>query len=526
MLKYAGLFIRNFKIQMSFKKMKALFTIVFIFLGFVASAQKIVYSDVLKDDNRDISFEILGKVSSNYLVYKFVRWRHMLATYSEDMKLISNERLNFIPEKTFNVDFVVYPDYFIIIYQYQKNNTIWCNAVKMDGQGKMLSEPITLDSSRTNLMADKKIYSTVFSEDKKQILVYKMQRKNNELTLVTKVYDPELRLSDSARELIPFDERKDVYSDLHVANNGSLIFAKEYKTGWRENITRLEIVIKEPQGKAFSVFQVPLQGKFIDEVKIKVDNLNKRYIVNSLFSKSKTGGIDGLFTTFIQQGNYKLVRTAFNLFNDSLRSKMNSVSSFSNRFDNLFLRNMIVKKDGGFIITAEDYYTHTTGSNNIFRRYNSIYNSPYSSNYDYYLTSPYYQSLYRPYNSYAFAQRMKYFYDDILVIDVDSVLNLKWNTVIHKKQDDEEQDNFLSFGTFNAGGEIHFLFTNNRKKQLINNHSVSPWGEVKRYATLKSYEAGYEFMPKLSRQVGFSQVIIPCLYRGSIAFAKVDFSES
>ena len=506
--------------------MKGLFTTLFILSSIVTTAQKIVYSEVIKEDNREISFEILGKVSSNYVVYKYVRWKHMLTTYTEDMKLIANTRLGFIPEKTFNVDFVVYPDYFIIIYQYQKNNTIWCKAVRIDGQGNKLSEPVTLDSSRTNLMADKKIYSTVFSEDKKRVLVYKMQRKFDQLTLVTKLYDPELKLIDSAREDITFDERKDVFSDLYVANNGSLIFAKEYKTGWRENITRLEIVIKELKDKSFSVLEVPLQGKFIDEVKIKIDNLNQRYIVNSLFSKSKTGGIDGLFTTFIQQGNYKQVRTAFNLFNDTLRTKMNSISSFSTRFDNLFLRNMIVKKDGGFIITAEDYYTQSANSNNIFRRYNSIYNSPYASNYDYYLNSPYYQSLYRPFGSSAFAQRMKYFYDDILVIDVDSVLNLKWNTVIHKKQDDEEQDNFLSFGTFNAGGEIHFLFTANRKKQLINNHSVLPGGQVKRYATLKSFEAGYEFMPKLSRQVGARQVIIPCLYRGSVAFAKIDFSES
>ena len=169
-----------------------------------------------------------------------------------------------------------------------------------------------------------------------------------------------------------------------------------------------------------------------------------------------------------------------------------------------------------------DFVCHSIGMSPNVRK-----DIPYDNiNYDYYLNSPYYQSLYRPFGSSAFAQRMKYFYDDILIIDVDSVLNLKWNTVIHKKQDDEEQDNFLSFGTFNAGGEIHFLFTANRKKQLINNHSVLPGGQVKRYATLKSFEAGYEFMPKLSRQVGARQVIIPCLYRGSVAFAKIDFSES
>jgi hypothetical protein len=505
--------------------MRSLFTIVFILSCLAGSAQKIIYSDVIKEDNREISFEILGKVASNYVVYKFVRWKHMLATYNEDMKLIDNNRLTFIPDKTFNVDFIVYPEYFFMVYQYQKNNTIWCKAVKMDGKGNKLSEPITLDSSRIGLVADKKIYNTVYSEDKKRVLVYKMQRKNDKLTIVTKLYDPELNLIDSAREVVPFDERKDVYSDLVVANNGSIIFAKEYKTGWRENIVKLEMVVKEPNVNVFSLFEIPLQDKYIDEVKIKIDNLNKRYIINSLYSKSKSGGIDGLFTTFVQQDNYKQVRTAFNLFSDTLRAKINSSGSFSTAFDNLFLRNTIVKKDGGFVITAEDYYSQTSNANNVFRRYNSLYSSPYSSNYDYYLNSPAYYGFYRPYNSVAYAQRIKYFYDDIVIMDVDSLLNLKWNTIIHKKQEDEEQDNFLSFATFNAGGEIHFLFSSNRKKQVVNNHSILPGGQVKRYATLKSYEAGYEFMPKLAKQVGARQVIVPCLYRGSVAFAKIDFSE-
>lgn len=506
--------------------MKTLLTLMLVLCALTGSAQKIIYSDIIKEDNREISFEILGKISSNYVIYKFVRWKHMLATYDEDMKLLENTRLNFIPEKTFNVDFIVYPDHYYMVYQYQQNNTIWCKAIKMNGKGKKLGEPITLDSSRIGLVADKKIYNTVYSEDKRRVLVYKMQRKNDKLTIVTKLYDQELALIDSSREVVPFDERKDVYSDLYVANNGSIVFAKEFKAGWRENIVRLEMVVKEPNSKVFSLFEVPLQEKFIDEVKIKIDNLNRRYIVNSLFSKSKSGGIDGLFTTFIQQDNYKQIRTAFNLFNDSLRAKINSVSSYSAAFDNLFLRNTIVKKDGGFIISAEDYYSQTSNANNIFRRYNSLYSSPYASNYDYYLNSPAYFGFYRPYNSMAFAQRMKYFYDDIVIIDVDSTLRLNWSTIIHKKQEDDEQDNFLSYATFNAGGEIHFLFSNNRRKQVINNHSILPGGEVKRYATLKSYEAGYEFMPKLSKQVGFSQVIIPCLYRGSVAFALIDFSES
>lgn len=76
----------------------------------------------------------------------------------------------------------------------------------------------------------------------------------------------------------------------------------------------------------------------------------------------------------------------------------------------------------------------------------------------------------------------------------------------------------------NKGGQIHFLFNNDKNRnQIIANHSITPAGQVTRNATLKSQERGYEFMTRLSKQVGASQLIIPCTYRGYICFAKVDF---
>lgn len=165
----------------------------------------------------------------------------------------------------------------------------------------------------------------------------------------------------------------------------------------------------------------------------------------------------------INKNNLQTTRSAFNLFSDSLRTKINSEGQFSTAFDNLFLRNTIVKKDGGFLITAEDFYSQSTNTNSNYRRYDNLYNSPYSSGYDYYLNSPSYNRYYRPYNSVGYMESMRYYYDDILIISIDSSLNMRWNSIIHKKQAEDEQDNFLSFGTMNAGAEIHFLFSDNQK---------------------------------------------------------------
>ena len=109
-----------------------------------------------------------------------------------------------------------------------------------------------------------------------------------------------------------------------------------------------------------------------------------------------------------------------------------------------------------------------------------------------------------------------------MVLSVDKDGRADWAKVIHKDQFDDDDDNFLSSSTMNSGGEIHFIYNMDTKNQIISDQSVTADGTVKRNVTLKSQERGYEFMSRLSKQVGARQLIIPCSYRSYICFAKVD----
>ncbi|MEO5984401.1 MAG: hypothetical protein ABIP80_02780, partial [Ferruginibacter sp.] len=254
--------------------MKCLAPFFFLLFSINLSAQKIIYSEVIGEDNPEINFEILGKMEGNYVIYKNVRWKHMLAVYDEKMNLKDNSRITFIPDKTFNIDFVIYPDFFYMIYQYQSNNVIWCKSVKMSSSGKKLSEPVLLDTSRTRLVTNRKIYSVGFSDDKQKILVYKMLRKNDKLALITKLYDATLKLLDSTRHIFPFDIRKDVYSDFVVHNNGTFLFTKEQRSGPMDLVKVLEVLVRRPGEPEYHTLDVPVQGKYLEEIKIKIDNLN------------------------------------------------------------------------------------------------------------------------------------------------------------------------------------------------------------------------------------------------------------
>lgn len=490
-------------------------SVAFLFSHTITCSQNIMYSDINKDYNGDIIFEILGKVGPNYIVYKNKGWRHVLQVFDRDMHTLANNQLSYIPEKTFNVDFVTHPDFFYMIYQYEKGHTIYCKAVKFDQNGKKLSEPIQLDTTRIS-SGNNKIYTTVSSEDKQKILIFKMVEKNDVLIIASKVFDNNLIMKDSIRFVVPYNERKELYTDLQVANDGSLVFVKATKSGMRENINDVELITFEPGDKVWSVLKIPLEDKFIDEVKIKIDNLNNKYIINSFYYLQRRGSIQGLFTGVVNKfTNY--FRGSFNPLNDSLRSKITSTGQLRNAFDNLFLNNIFVKKDGGFLVVAEDYSTQTRGTNS-WNRWDYLYNYPY---YNY--SSSYYP-YYRQWNRFNNLTSTRYFYDNILVMGVDSSLKLQWNNIIYKNQSDDDNDNFLSYATLNEGAEIHFLFIEKvRTSQIIANHSIYPNGTLFRHPTLKNRDAGYLFMPRLSKQTGVRQLIVPCIYRGYISFAKVDY---
>ena len=180
--------------------MKRIIFFVFLLLfSLQIFAQEILYSPTHRDDDVDIYFDILGKVGNNFIFYKGLGTRHFLQVVDNKMKEISNERLKFLDDRLLNIDFVLYPDYFYMIYQKQKNRVIYCNAAKFNDKGQMLGNEFTLDTTKVGMFDNNKIYSTAISEDKKKILIYKMRFTGDELTLVSKRLNENLATTDSKR---------------------------------------------------------------------------------------------------------------------------------------------------------------------------------------------------------------------------------------------------------------------------------------------------------------------------------------
>ena len=112
--------------------MNLLYYILFILLFIVPvepAAQTLKFSDFDRGDNRDMNFEIIGKMNNNILVYKNIRSNHKINIYDNNMHTRETINLDFIPDRTFNIDFVAYADFFYMVYQYQKGRILHCMTV-------------------------------------------------------------------------------------------------------------------------------------------------------------------------------------------------------------------------------------------------------------------------------------------------------------------------------------------------------------------------------------------------------------
>ncbi|MEO8173541.1 MAG: hypothetical protein ABI581_10675, partial [Sediminibacterium sp.] len=183
------------------KKPVTLIIACLLFASLAGFAQRITYSEPDKDDARTLNFEIVGKLGGNIMVYKNYRDLHYMAIYDNEMQQLNKVKLDFLNFRVLSTEFIQYPDFVYMIYQFQKKSIMYCMAVKLDAAGKKMGDPVELDSTDNfNYSASNRIYSVINSEDKQKLMIFKINTKNDKSHILTTcLFDKELKLIKKSR---------------------------------------------------------------------------------------------------------------------------------------------------------------------------------------------------------------------------------------------------------------------------------------------------------------------------------------
>ncbi len=500
-----------------------------LFCGLQSIAQKVIYSESDKEDLRNTAFEIIGRYNGNVLIYKNNRDNHSIVTYDAQMKITDRSKLDFLPDRVLNTDFLNYSDFSYMFYQYQKRSILYSMAVKLDAAGKKVGEPIQLDTTDINFLANNRIYAVINSEDKQKIMVYKVNNKSDKYhILTTLLFDKKLSLLHKSTVQIPMPERNDFLTGFQVDNDGDLVLLKASGTAQNDNINKLTMYFKPANGENMTFNDLRMTNIYLDDVTVKIDNFNKRYMVSSFYSKQRRGNVEGLFCHVWDKKRGAELMTSNAVFSEELRQEAKGENSLKMAFNDYFLKNVISKKDGGFIVIAEAVYTSSRGGVNN-SRWDYLSGSPYwggAGNGFYTYGNSFGSSYNNPWNrGGSFSSVTRYYADNIAIISYDSAAKVEWTNIIAKSQYDDNSDDLLGYATTNTGENIHFLFNIQEKRNLIlTDQFINDQGQVTRNPTLKNLDKGYEFMPRHAKQVGSRQIIVPCQYRNYICFAKIEFN--
>jgi len=476
-----------------------------------------------------MEFDIAGKLDGNFLIYKNTKNKHWIVLFENDMKMVGKTELDYIPnnDRVINIDFFQYPGFIYMIYQYQRKNVVYCMASRLDGSGNRIGEVQELDTCHIGSSANNKIYTAINSEDKGRLAVFKINSRNRKLYLMTTLlYNDKLELLKRTSLEIPMEERNENLGDFSLDNDGDMAFCKFYRNS-NDNITKASLVIKYAQADTLHSEVLDIEKTLLDEIHIKVDNVNRRFFLMSLYYKERKGSIEGFYFYQWDKQTAKPIYTGTFSFTDELRREARGEATVKMAFDDYFIRQIIMRRDGGFIIGSEAFYT--TSRFNNWNRWNYLYSSPYYSSY-YNINNPYYSPYFN--NSYWSSrfgnnQSVRYHADNITVFSFSPSGGLEWTNVLGKSQFSDETDDFVSYQLLNSGDQLHFLFNlQERRNSLLTDYSISPDGELTRNPTLKNLDRGYEFMPKYGKQVSARQMIIPCIYRSYICFAKIDYGQN
>jgi hypothetical protein len=291
-------------------------------------------------------------------------------------------------------------------------------------------------------------------------------------------------------------------------NNGNFYLPAFTPTGTRSFADQLWILSLPKAGRRFFSRELPLNNLYATSTFMKLDNMNERIYASGFYSDKKNGNYEGVIYAYydLQDSAWHNRKTI--AFDENLR---NATGERNKRraFNNYQVKQMIIKKDGGFVLVSEDFYVTTNARAGAF-------GGP---------GSPYWGSYWGAYGMGMPQQVREYNYDDIFALSYDASGNREWHAFVRKSQYSQEDGGiFSSYGLINTGGSLGFLYNDfDSRSSKIQLATVNPEGKVDMQSLAKGTAADPDWLPRSGKQVGLREVVVPCLRKRQICFAKIIF---
>ena len=462
--------------------------------------QDVTYSQYEKFDFRTGEYAVVGMSGGLLYNYHSTADGAMLEAFDDSMNKVATVLLDFFPEKIYETHFIAYPDKIIVLYQALERNKVVQYAALLDEKGRLKGKPIQLGSFKTGIFgATRTYFQSVVSDNKKSILIFSANDKGSEIEFDGKWLDDILTISKRSRATYKTDNTVQ-HSEVNIDNDGNVYIAAYTPTGTMNYADQFWILKLEPGATKFVPVEMQLDEKFAVSGYMRIDNLNKKIYFGGFYADKKNGGFNGIIYAAYDMGGGTFATKKFIPFDRDLLNAAGA-RNHNHPFDNYQVQQLIVKNDGGFVMVAEVHYV-TSRSN--------------------YTPGGGFYSFYSPYSSSIVHE---YHYNDIMVLSYDKDGTRQWSSFIPKEQYSQEDGGiFSSYALLNTGGTLAFLFNDfNTYRSRIQLAALTAEGKSDIHSFRPEGNDDPDWLPRNGKQVAGRILIVPCLHKKQICFAKVVF---
>ena len=533
--------------------------IAFILVGLqVLTAQSYVMSGIEKTDKDQMQYEVLGKVDGRYWIYKNNDGIATIAQYNDQMQLVQQNDLVFLPKKLNALEFVAKSNRVYAFYQFQEATTVYAMVAELDEKGQLVGTPTIIDTAeKIRPGSGTKVFNLIESEDRSKLLYFSVNTTNPaSIKIKTMALSTPFGKLNEATISINAQNKKSNLSDFALDNKGNLFCLRNVEQPNAAPVVSLLYMAADGS----EVIETPIVNNslVLDDIRLKINNTNGTVMVNSFYATEKKGHIEGMYTFVWDIATRQNSLTNASRFTDAVRDAVTSKRNLKNAFDHFYYDQVQPNADGSFTIIAE---AATTSSNrNAFSRWDFFWGGPFYNPFIFNFWN-------RPFGFYPWARfgwgmmggpwgwggwgpgwglgwgggwgmmgpwgwgggfggfgypSVTYSAGKVAILNFDAKANIQSVKTIDKEQSDVNVDQFIGYGQINNAAGKNFLYYQKSKglRQLIH-QQLTPTGTIVMGSAIPLKEKNVEWMPRSLKQVGEKEAILPYQTKGKLGFAKI-----
>ena len=529
------------------------------FLSFIAfilaglqgvAAQSYVLSGIEKTDKDQMQYEVLGKVDGRYWIYKNNEGIATIAQYNDQMQLVQQNDLAFLPKKLNAIEFITKTNRVYAFYQFQAATTLYAMIVELDEKGQLISTPTIVDTAeKIRPGAGTKVFNLVESQDRSKLLLFSVNTTNPaSIKIKTMALSTPFGLLNEATISINAQNKKSHLSDFAIDNKGNLFCLRNVDQPNAAPVVSLLYLAADGS----DVIETPIGNNslLLDDIRLKINNANGTVLVNSFYATEKKGAIEGMYTFVWDVASKQNILTNASRFTDAVRDAVTDRRNLKTAFDNFYFDQVQPNADGSFTIIAEA--ASTSSNRNAFSRWDYFWGGPFynpfifsywNRPFGFYPWSRFGWGMMHPWgwgpgwglgwgwgwNSWMMQPfggfgnpSVTYAADKVAILNFDANANVQSVKTIDKQQSDLNVDQFIGYGQINNASGMNFLYFQKSKgvRQLVH-QQLNINGNLVKGSPILLKEKQIEWMPRSLKQVGEKEAILPYQTKGKLGFAKI-----